>query len=175
MKYNLIQIMPNHGDHLWHVFMNHMNKGPEDWDRTIYEFKRMIQWLQYGHEKIAQAFEERLPSTHKQCSHSPSEVIPENTLVCAIGKNVKECQILKDLRAVVDEHKKEDYYADFTEESLYKLMSLTCSWHILNKATGMTNAFSLDTSEGFMLDTSDRMFWERTYRNMAATEPEAES
>jgi len=175
MKHDLIQIMPKHGDHIWHVFMNKMNdaRKPDGFDRTIYEFKGMIQWLEYGHEKIAQAFEGRLPSSHRQCSHVAPEPIPSNNLVCAIGKDVTECQILKDLRAVVDEQKA--HYSGLDDAFLYRLMSMTCAWHILHKSTGMTNGWhGIDTSEGFMCDTSDRMFWSRVYESMAGPGPEEE-
>ena len=166
-KQPLIQILPKHGDHLWHVFMNRLSE--KDHDHTLYEFKNTIHWLEYGHEKIAQAFEGRLPSTHRQCSMSYVEAVPSPELRCAIGKNVLDCEILSQLRAVVDEHrnKEQGFYADFTEEALYRLMSLTCAWHILKQAAGMQQGWRLDTSEGYMQDTSDRIFWERTYRSMA--------
>jgi len=168
VKHPLIQILPKHGDHLWHVFMTRISE--KEHDHTLYEFKNMIQWLQYGHEKISQAFEGRLPSQHRQCSHSAVEPVPDPTLQCAIGKNVLECEILQKLRVVVDEHKSMErgYYAGFTDADLYRLMSLTCAWHILKKSTLMQPGWGgVDTSEGYMQDTSDRMFWERTYRSMA--------
>ncbi len=96
-KQELIQIMPKHGSHIWHVFMNRLCQ--KDHDHTLYEFKNMMEWLSYGHEKIAQAFENRLPSTHRQCSRTEPEEIPSSTLMCAIGKNVTECEILKQLKA----------------------------------------------------------------------------
>ena len=170
-KLPLIHIMPKHGDHIWHVFINKL--CAEKHDHTIYEFKSMIEWLEYGHEKIAQAFEKRLPSSHQQCSRTEPEPIPASTLTCAVGKNVLECEILASLRAVVDEHKAMDrgYYADFTDADMYRLMSFTCAWHILKKSTRMQDGWGgVDTSEGYMQDTSDRMFWERVYRSMGAND-----
>lgn len=170
-KQELIQIMPKHGSHIWHVFMNRLCEN--DHDHTLYEFKNMMEWLSYGHEKIAQAFENRLPSTHRQCSRTEPEEIPSSTLMCAIGKNVTECEILKQLRATIDEHKAmpRGFYADFTDEGMYRLMSFTCAWHILKTATKMQDGWGgVDTSEGYMQDTSDRMFWERVYRSMGASD-----
>lgn len=50
---------------------------------------------------MAQAFEGRLPSTHRQCSHSLAEEVEGNRLTGCLGADVLECDILKSLRAVI--------------------------------------------------------------------------
>lgn len=188
----LIQIMPKHGDHLWHCWINRRQdqlreeakaKGDDPmktWEKSLYEFKHLIDWLRYGHDRIASAFEKRLPKTHQQCSLSAVEEVSENVLKCCIGEVVVTCPILQSLREEVDKQRSwkmpngEQFYKDFTDADLYRLMSFTCGWHIYTKATGTPTGhhFSIDTSEGYMLDVTDRMFWDRLYRNMAGPQPD---
>lgn len=175
MKQELIQIMPEHGGHLWHCWINQRQDGRkgDEWEHSLYEFKHMVEWLQYGHERIAQAFEGRLPKTHRQCSHSPEETVPGNVLKCCIGTEVVKCEILASLRASVEENrtratKYKNPYEGFTDADLYRLMSFTCAWHIYTTATGTPNRYwAIDTSEGYMLDVTDRMFWDRVHESMA--------
>ena len=168
-----IEILSHEENHRWHSWINKVSgilaKENKMLDRTVYEFKSMLDWLSYGHIKLAEAFEGRLPSIHRQCSHQPEEQIKQNMLRCAIGKNVLECPILASLKADYEEHVK----PPLESESLFKIMSATCAFHVMQKATAMTEGFRLDTSEGYMQDTSDRMYWERVYESMAY-QPEEE-
>ena len=190
-KHQFIQIMPKQGDHLWHVWINRRQellrdeakaKGEDPmatWEHSLYEFKDLIHWLQYGHERIASAFEKRLPTVHRQCSLSAPEPVPDNVLKCCIGEVVIACPILKSLRDEVERQCEWKLpgsnrpYANFSDADLYRLMSFTCAWHIYTTATGtpVGHHFAIDTSEGYMLDTTDRMFWGRLYANMAAGDP----
>lgn len=171
-KQELIQIMPKHGSHLWHVWMNKRNEGragSDDWEHSTYEFKNLIDWLQYGHERIASAFEDRLPKTHRQCSLSEAEAVPQNVLKCCLGEDVTTCQILASLRKTIGEYREQPFYRDFSDADLYRLMSFTCGWHIFTTAVGVPkkHQFHCDTSEGYMLDVTDRMFWDRVYSSMS--------
>lgn len=170
MNKEQMKILNNEETHLWHSWMNKtsgiLSKDNQLVDRTIYEFKSMLQWLSYGHIKIAEEFEGKLPTLHRQCSHQPAEEIKQNELRCAIGKNVLECPILASLKAAF-----EAQLSQPPSQSLFRIMSATCAFHLMQVATGMTEGFRIDTSEGYMQDTSDRMFWQRTYQSMAM-EPE---
>lgn len=82
-------------DHLWHVWINRRQEelrkaDPEaKHEHSLYEFKDILQFLEYGHVLIAKAFEGNLGKTHQQCSHQAPVEIKENVLKCAcMGQNV---------------------------------------------------------------------------------------
>ncbi len=179
MKDDLIQILPSNASWLWHSWMNKqsdlLKKDGSLIPSTIYEFKNMLSWLAYGHLKIAEAFQGNLPKVHRQCSMSPKEEVKEPKLTCAIGKDVLQCEILASLKAECEAYAQRPTGNDpFTDKEMYRLMSATCAFHVLHEATGMTRKLRLDTSEGYMQDTSDRMFWDRVYESMATPLPDVD-
>lgn len=71
-------------DHLWHVWMNRRNFGRPDkspHEHSLYEFKDMLQFLDYGHVVIQNAFEGKLSKVHRQCSRTAPVEIKENVLL----------------------------------------------------------------------------------------------
>ena len=165
-------------DHIWHVWMNSRN----NYEDHIYLFKDMLQFLSYGHKKIAEAYEGKLPVLHQQCSHSRPESIQNNRLRCCLeGKDVTECPILLGPKAKYDEEAARIYpfngeqaYPELAanQEQLYRLMAQTCALHIFTEIT--TNKKFVDHTEGFLTDEGDRMFWQNVYRSMGDTDNESD-
>lgn len=156
-------------DHLWHVWMNRRNfnrKSESPHEHSLYEFKDMLQFLGYGHEVIAQAFEGRLSKTHRQCSRQAPVEIKENVLKCACeGVDVTKCPILLSLKQTFDDNK---MHYDVPVEHLYRTMAKTCAWHTYKVSCGIEEkGFRIDTSEGYLLDESDRMFWRNVYDSLS--------
>jgi len=157
-------------DHMWHVWINRRQDerrkaGDDVWEHDLYEFKNMLQFLEYGHEVIAKAFEGRLAKTHRQCSRQEPVEIKENTLKCCLeAQDGTTCPILLSLKSVFDEHAQRPPIGDYSYvvhvEYLYRTMAKTCAWHIYQ------NSSQCDTSEGYLLDESDRMFWRNVYDSM---------
>lgn len=163
-------------DHLWHVWMNRRNfdrPGKSPHEHSLYEFKHMLQFLDYGHVVIGNAFEGKLPKVHQQCSHQAPMEIKENALRCACeGQDVTKCPILLSVKAVFDDNKA---HYDVPVEQLYRTMAKTCAWHTYKVSCGVEEGpFKIDTSEGYLLDESDRMFWSTVYNNMADAGEEEE-
>lgn len=157
-------------DHLWHVWINKRQTErdkDQPWEHSLYEFKNMLEFLTYGASQIAEAFEGRLPQTHRQCSHQPVEHLKVlNTLKCSRdGIDVTKCPILLSLAATFEERKEK-----LPKAVLYDLMAKTCAWHIYQKAVGIEEGhrFGIDTSMGYLLDETDRMFWDRVHTNLAS-------
>lgn len=187
----------NNLEHIWHVWINRRQetrraRNPaSSHEHSLYEFKSMLQFLDYGHCVIQAAFEGKLAKAHKQCSHSPTLPILNNVLRCAIGEDVTTCPILLQLRSTfleqierVTPYNGEKPYGDLPPESVYGLMAKTCAWHIYTTSVRAQDGFGgIDTSEGYLMDESDRMFWSNVYASMAhdpddplnsLTTPEAE-
>ena len=157
-------------DHLWHVWINkrQSERGKDQpWEHSLYEFKSMLEFLSYGGKQIADAFEGKLPQTYQQCSRQPVEQLKVlNTLRCSReGIDVTECPILLSLAATFEERKEV-----LPRTVLYDLMAKTCAWHIYAMAVGIPEGhhFAIDTSMGYLMDETDRMFWDRVLTNMAA-------
>lgn len=159
----------NDSDHIWHCWINKRQQErskDEPWEHSLYEFKSMLQFLTYGAKQIKDAFEGKLPQTHRQCSHHPVEKLPVlNVLKCSReGTDVTKCPLLQSLAAVFDETKVEPK----PRTMLYDLMAKTCAWHIYAKAVGIPEGhhFAIDTSMGYLMDETDRMFWNRVHTSM---------
>lgn len=158
-------------DHIWHVWINKRQQehGKEQpWEHSLYEFKSMLQFLGYGAKQIQEAFEGKLPQAHQQCSHQPVEQLPVlNVLKCSReGVDVTQCSILKSLADVFEDQTK---VMSQPRTVLYELMAKTCAWHIYAKAVGIPEGhhFAIDTSMGYLLDETDRIFWDRVHTSMA--------
>jgi hypothetical protein len=166
-------------DHIWHVWINRYSGElpKEEWPHSLYEFKSMLNFLEYGHRLIQKAFDGELPKTHQQCSHQLPVPIINNVLKCAIGTSVIKCPILLSLRdtwqkqmEVVTPFNNKKPYGDLPIELLYQTMSKTCAWHMYTTAVGAAKGYywgGIDTSEGYLMDESDRMFWSRVYESMS--------
>lgn len=172
-------------DHLWHVWINKYQdarrSGGEDRAHSLYEFKSMLDFLRYGDQVIGKAFEGRLEKVHQQCSHSLPVPILNNVLKCALGTEVTSCPILLSLKATFEAERDRVYpfngeqaYPHVPSEAVYVLMARTCAWHILKEATSMKEGFVIDTTEGYVMDTSDRMFWSNVYESLSRGDPEDE-
>lgn len=170
-------------EHLWHVWMNRRNDTHRDgeFEHSLYEFKRVLSFLEYGHERIGKAFSGEMPSQHRHCSLSQPEQICENRLVCCLGTEVPKCEILLSIKTLFDEERRRTVPAGFkpyehvTDEHCYRIMARTCAWHIYKTVTkGQEGWGGVDTSEGYHLDESDRRFWARTYESMAHNPDEEE-
>lgn len=165
--------------HTWHVWINRRQQelGGAPWEHSLYEFKNMLEFLSYGAGQIESAFEGKLPQTHQQCSHQPVEQLPVlNTLKCSReGVDVTKCPILQSLaEAFREETTRERFPKDHPKSVLYDLMAKTCAWHIY---TGAINApeghqFRFDTSMGYLLDETDRVFWDRVHSSMSLSTEE---
>jgi hypothetical protein len=177
--------MNNETNHAWHVWMNRRQterqKAGEKWEHSLYEFKSLLQFLTYGHQQIQRAFEGKLRTTHRQCSHSAPEPIADNCLRCCLGQEVTTCDILVSIQSTFNEERERVMpfngskpYSKITDEEVYQVMAATCAWHIYTKATGAVEDgwHGVDTSEGHLLDESDRRFWRNVYESMAQQPPE---
>lgn len=139
-------------DWAWHVAVNRFHDGKFGDNRSpfMYEAKRafqevprMIYWMRT--ERLGQ-----MPKMHQQCSMQAPEPLPENVLTCCLGVECRKCPELLALDA-----------ADITPEQRDEAKAWTCAAHILMKGG--------DTmGEGYILTTGDRIFWDRTYANLAA-------
>jgi hypothetical protein len=139
-------------DHEWHVAINGFTNGKigqPDWPKFMYEAKT----ASFEVPRLARLFAmERtgsLGGIHQQCSHSPVEAIPDNHLTCCLGVKCRECPHLKALEA-----------AKITPEQIDTAKAWTCAAHILMRGGDVAN-------EGYILTTSDRMFWDRLHSNLA--------
>ncbi len=170
-------------DHIFHVWINRRQEerrmAGEEHEHGLYEFKNMLSFLEYGHKRIQQAFENALPKTHKQCSLSPTESIHDNRLTCAFGIEVATCPILAHLKTTFDEERQREcgqlgkHYAGIPDEEVYRKMAVVCAWNIFTTSVNADNTTwgGIDTSEGYHLDETDRRFWRRVYDSMAAPGP----
>ena|ERR1700679_3624645 len=175
--------------HIWHVWFNIRQASERKTDanhhheHSLYQFKNMLEFLAYGHTQIQKAFENKLPTTHKQCSHSPSIPIINNVLKCSLGADVVTCPILLHLKKTFDEQvgytipfNGEKPYGDLPPDTVYGLMAKTCAWHIYKQSTNATEEWGgVDTSMGYLLDESDRMFWDRVHSSLSMSDPDTET
>ena len=172
--------MSDRSDHIYHVFLNAEQQGKPlgEFDHSAYLWKDAYSFMQYGHKRIQQAFEGGLPVLHQQCSHSPVEKVEGNRLLCCLGPQVDTCPILLRLKATFEEHWNRPpvessgydtgkYYREgVTAEDMYKTMAKVCAHHVYEES----KKTFIDASEGFHLDSTDRIFWERTYASMAQSD-----
>jgi hypothetical protein len=136
--------------HNWHVAINGFTgeHGHDD-HGFMYEAKNAAGEL----PRIAYIFgQERrgeLSTLHQQCSHTAPVPIPENYLMCCLGKRCSECPMLKGI---------EQMKGTDAEKDLAK--AFTCVAHIVSQGGDMVN-------EGYIMDQSDRMFWRNVFENWA--------
>ena len=139
-------------NHEWHVAINKHNSGKrgDDWKRWMYEAKAMADEvprmaLVLGNERRGE-----LTKTHKQCSMTPAVSVPENYLKCCLGVKCATCPELLAL----------DKMERVTPEEIDLAKAWTCAAHIVSEGGDMMN-------EGYLIDVSDRMFWDNVHVSLA--------
>lgn len=138
--------------HEWHVAINvHQREVGHENMKFMYEAKSGLSELARLPYVFARERKGELPKIHQQCSHSAPVEMPENYLMCCLGKKCRECPILK----AIDAMKGTDEEKDIAK-------AMTCVTHIISEGGDMMN-------EGFILDCSDRMFWDRVHENLAGS------
>jgi hypothetical protein len=96
-----------------------------------------------------------LAKVHRQCSHAAAEPITENVLSCCLGVKCAACPELQAVAAMAG-----------TPEEIDIAKAWTCTAHILSKGGDVAG-------EGYILTTDDRMYWDRVYGNLAASDEPA--
>lgn len=144
-------------DHAWHVAINAYTwpafVGKPDYPRFMYEAKSAMDEVRRLPLLFKREREGTLAKAHQQCSHSEPVAVPDNHLTCCLGVKCATCPHLKALEA-----------AKLTPEQIDHAKAWTCVAHILTKGGDVAR-------EGYILTVDDRMFWDRTYANMAAQPP----
>lgn len=146
-----VEIQTNHRFfHEWHVAINaHVREEGFEQTKFMYEAKSGLSELARLPYMFAKERKGELSKIHQQCSHSAPVEMPENYLMCCLGEKCRECPIL----LAIDAMKGSDEEKDIAK-------AMTCVTHIISKGGDMMN-------EGYILDCSDRMFWDRVHENLA--------
>lgn len=143
--------------HEWHVAINRAN-----FDQPGATFR---EWMYDAHRiadetpRLALLFEMertgKLGAVHQQCSHSDPEPVTDNHLTCCLGVACRSCDALLALDS-----------AKLTPEQIDEAKAWTCVSHILHEAARR----GVDMSEGMILTTDDRMYWDRVYMHLSAVD-----
>ena len=149
-------------DQVWHEWFNQQKPH----DHTLYEFKTMMHELQRLPIWFKKQREGKLPKIHRQCSQSAPEPIKDNKLICALGVKVPDCSILKSLEEYFS--KRRESYTGITEDDMDKVKAATCCWHIFKEST--VEGKHLDTSDGYIQDESDRMYWNNVCESLSKSD-----
>ena len=148
--------------HEWHVAINEFNRprwngdGADGWQGWMYEAKDLADEVPRMVLLFKREREGQLPTIHQQCSQSETEPVADNHLTCCLGVETRKCEFL----AALDS-------AKLTPEQIDTAKAWTCACHIVSKGGD-------PAKEGYLLTVNDRMFWERTYESMMATDPDDE-
>lgn len=141
--------------HKWHVALNEANfVGDKDFRHWMYDAKQLADEVPRLVYLFALERQDKLPKLHRQCSHSSTEEVFDNHLTCCLGVECRKCEHL----AALDK-------ANLTPEQIDECKAWTCAAHILTEQGTQPH---IDTSEGFILTTDDRMYWDRVYSSLAA-------
>ena len=150
---------------VWHEWFN----SEKDHDSTKYAFKEMLLELARLPHLFKAHREKTLPKVHQQCSVSKPVPIDNSKLTCCLGVDVSTCPILKSLEGYFAKRRK--FYTSITEEQMDGVKAATCCQHILRESE-MGRRHTFDTSEGYVLTESDRMYWDNVYANLAGADPD---
>jgi hypothetical protein len=105
--------------------------------------------------------EGKLVKVHHQCSHDVNGTkIPDNQLVCALGKDCRDCPYLKALDK-----------AKVTDDKRDQMKAWTCVTHIIQEAKDG----AIDTTEGFILTIDDILYWNTIYASLANASEEGDT
>lgn len=142
--------------HRWHVAINrfHDNKiGTPQWRRWLYDAKTLADEVPRLVRLFKREREGNNPAMHQHCSLSQPEPVTDNHLTCCLGVECRACPELLALEQI--DHG--------TPEEIDTARAWTCAAHIMSEGGDRLG-------EGFLLTVDDRMFWDRTYRNMAGAD-----
>ena len=171
-------------DYLWHTWINkrqdERRAAGESHEHDLYEWKAALQEIGRLPHWLRQARTGTLPTIHQQCSHSEPEPIQGNRLVCALGEDVTRCPILVSLYAHwIGEIARtgpdgSQPYGHASMDDCDDVAAKVCTWHIFTET--MRRPFAIDTSEGYVQDEGDRMYWRTVYEHlsMASGHPDDE-
>lgn len=147
--------LPYDVSHEWHVALNQYNFSDGatvlHW---MYEAKRTADEVPRLTYLFMLERTGQLPQTHRQCSHSAPEPVPDNHLTCCLGVECRKCP---HLAAVAR--------SNLPPERIDEIKAWTCASHILHESGA--HPHTIDTSEGYIKTTDDQMFWERVYSSLA--------
>lgn len=144
-------------NHEWHVALNVYNQVGGDFRHWMYEAKTASSEIDRLKLLFKREREGGLPKVHRQCSFSEEEKVEDNHLTCCIGTECRQCPHLLALET-----------KGLTGPDLDNAKAWTCVSHIMHT---IGSGVSLDTSEGYILTTDDRMFWQNVYQSMSNFEP----
>ena len=140
--------------HEWHVAINAAHWDGAKWTEPrlpyMYAGKDLADEVPRMVVVLRSERTGKLPQSHRQCSHSDAEQVPDNHLTCCLGVECRKCPALLALDR-----------AKLTPEQIDVAKAWTCAAHI------MRDGGNADTSEGFLLTTDDRMYWDRVYSNLS--------
>lgn len=145
----------------WHWAVNKHaegKSGSDQWPHFMYVAMNMAE----ESRRLPTLFEAertgKLPKVHVQCRCCAPEKqhIEDNHLTCAVGVKCRECPHLIALDS-----------ADLTDEQRDYAKAMTCIAHLTRDYP------DADTSEGMILTVDDRMFWDRVYSSLAASDEPA--
>lgn len=149
---------PNHTMlHQWHVAINAANQDPP-FRRWMYDAKAIADEVPRLVRLLALERTGSLPKLHQQCSHSTPETITDNHLTCCLGVECRSCEALQALDK-----------AQLPPEQIDTAKAWTCVAHILREGG------DVDTTEGYVLTTDDRMYWDRLYQSLSYSDEDEEA
>lgn len=143
-------------DHVWHVAINQFHDGKigsPEWRSWMYEAKTLADEVPRMMMLFKRERDVLLASVHSQCSRSESVPVVDNHLSCCLGVDCRSCPELLAL----------DKIKGVTPEQIDRAKAWTCAAHIVS--SGGDHA-----GEGYLLTVDDRMYWDRVYKNMAASD-----
>ena len=150
-------------EHEWHVQINRASDSiGYDKMRWMYSAKHLAEEARRLPRLFKAEREGTLRKVHHQCSYDKEgKSVPDNHLTCCLGVECRNCEFLRAIETPAIE-----------PEMLDQIKAWTCIAHILhqNGASGD----HVDMSEGMILTTDDRMFWDNVYESMAASDEEPE-
>ena len=147
--------------HKWHIALNRHNfsslelgqkRDMEKFKDWMYDAKHMADEVPRLSRLFLLERTNQLPKLHRQCSQSALEEIADNHLTCCLGVECHKCDELLALEK-----------ADLPPENIDELKAWTCAAHILSEK----GKHLIDDSEGYVLTTDDKMYWERVYSSLA--------
>lgn len=145
----------------WHVVINAHNypvlpAGEKfDYERYkawMYDAKQMADEIPRLSRLFGMERRGELPALHRQCSRSPLEPVVDNHLTCCLGVECRKCEALLALER-----------GNLKPDEVDECKAWTCAAHILSEK----GKRMIDDSEGYVLTTDDRMFWQNVYNSLA--------
>lgn len=161
--------------HQMHVNINRKQQdengdwGKAEWHRWLYEAKNAIEEFHRLPLWTAKERKGELPKTLRQCSRSAPQEVGENYLTCCLGVRLSECEILNEVFKDVKEREAQHGVSEISDEVIDEMKAHVCIIHILKEQFEKKRGH-IDTSEGYILDVSTKMYWQNVYESMAASD-----